>query len=44
MEKFYNAVSNNLKTDITLADGIKATEITLAIKKSLNNNGKIQKL
>ncbi len=43
-KKFYNAVSNNLKTEITLADGIKATEITLAIKKSLNNNGKIQKL
>ena len=26
-KKFYNAVSNNIKTEITLADGIKATEI-----------------
>ena len=41
---FYNAVNNNQKTPISLDDGIKATEVTLAIKKSLQSNGKLQKI
>ena len=41
---FHNVVNNNQKTPISLDDGIKATEVTLAIKKSLQSNGKLQKI
>ena len=43
-KEFSQIVDCNEKTSITLDDGIKATLITLAIQKSLINNGQVQKV
>ena len=43
-KEFYKFVSEEIKSPVSLNDGIQATKITLAIQKSLKYYGKVQKL
>ena len=43
-KEFYKSVNNKTNTKISISDGLKATIVTLGIKKSLENNGALQKI